>query len=175
MGATAGALATATKTELLFGQEPKPGDIGAPTTSTVEDRERRMQWWHAAKFGMFIHWGLYSTLGRHEWVMENEGITVREYERLAPNFKPVPNAARAGWGTKDLKPFVDQALEYFGPQRMMFGSDWPVCLLAASYDRVLDAAQSLLADLGDEDRNRIFSKKAAEFYGIQSQTALSCL
>ncbi len=71
--------------------------------------------------------------------------------------------------------YVDQALEYFGPQRMMFGSDWPVCLLAASYDRVLDAAQSLLADLGDEDRNRIFSKKAAEFYGIQSQTALSCL
>jgi len=95
MGAAAGTLATATKTDLVFGQQPRPADTGAPTTSTVEDRERRMKWWHEAKFGMFIHWGLYSTLGRHEWVMENEGIPVAEYEKLAPKFKPVPNAARA--------------------------------------------------------------------------------
>ncbi len=58
------------------------------------DRERRMKWWHEAKFGMFIHWGLYSVLGRHEWVMENEGIPVAEYEKLAQRFKPKPNAAR---------------------------------------------------------------------------------
>jgi alpha-L-fucosidase len=59
------------------------------------DRERRMKWWHEARFGMFIHWGLYSTQGRHEWVMENEGIPVGEYEQFAKTFKPVPNAARA--------------------------------------------------------------------------------
>jgi alpha-L-fucosidase len=59
-----------------------------------EDRERRMQWWHEARFGMFIHWGLYSVLGRHEWVMENEGIPVAEYEQLAKQFRPKPNAAR---------------------------------------------------------------------------------
>ena len=58
------------------------------------DREQRMQWWHEARFGMFIHWGLYSVLGRHEWVMENEGIPVAEYEQLAKQFKPKPNAAR---------------------------------------------------------------------------------
>src|SRR5437016_14452070 len=57
-------------------------------------RERRMQWWHEARFGMFIHWGLYSVLGRHEWVMENEGIPVVEYEPLAAQFRPKPNAAR---------------------------------------------------------------------------------
>ncbi len=57
-------------------------------------RERRMKWWHDARFGMFIHWGLYSVLGRHEWVMENEGIPVAEYEQLAARFKPKPNAAR---------------------------------------------------------------------------------
>ena len=94
MGAAAGTLATMSRSDLVAGQT-RPADNGAPTTSTIEDRERRMQWWHAAKFGMFIHWGLYSTLGRHEWVMENEGIPVSEYEKLAPNFKPVPNAARA--------------------------------------------------------------------------------
>ncbi len=58
------------------------------------DRERRMKWWHEARFGMFIHWGLYSVLGRHEWVMENEGIPVPEYEQLARRFTPKPNAAR---------------------------------------------------------------------------------
>ncbi len=54
-----------------------------------------MQWWHEARFGMFIHWGLYSVLGRHEWVMENEAIPVADYEQLAKRFQPKPNAARA--------------------------------------------------------------------------------
>jgi alpha-L-fucosidase len=58
------------------------------------DRAQRMKWWHEARFGMFIHWGLYSVLGRHEWVMENEGIPVAEYEQVALRFKPKPNAAR---------------------------------------------------------------------------------
>src|ERR1700731_873448 len=59
------------------------------------DRARRMKWWHEARFGMFIHWGLYSVLGRHEWAMEEEGIPVTEYEQLAKRFQPAPNAARA--------------------------------------------------------------------------------
>ena len=59
------------------------------------DRIRRMKWWHEARFGMFIHWGLYSVLGRHEWAMEEEGIPVVEYEQLAKRFQPAPNAARA--------------------------------------------------------------------------------
>ena len=62
--------------------------------ANAADRARRMKWWHKAKFGMFIHWGLYSVLARHEWVMEMEGIPVREYEPLAKQFKPKPNAAR---------------------------------------------------------------------------------
>ena len=57
-------------------------------------RAQRMKWWHEARFGMFIHWGLYSTLGRHEWVMEDEGIPVTEYEQQAKKFKPKPNFAR---------------------------------------------------------------------------------
>src|SRR6266851_1006371 len=65
----------------------------APTAADA-DRARRMKWWHEARFGMFIHWGLYSVLGRHEWVMENEGIPVAEYQQIAKRFKPKPNAAR---------------------------------------------------------------------------------
>ena len=70
------------------------------------------------------------------------------------------------WRVEDLKPCVDLALEVFGPRRMMFGSDWPVCLLAGSYDQVLEAAQSMLASVSEEDRSRIFAANAVEFYRI---------
>jgi alpha-L-fucosidase len=75
----------------LFAQAEEQG----PTTSTTADRDRRMRWWHEARFGMFIHFGLYSVLGRHEWAMEEEGIPVAEYQQLAKVFNPRPHAARA--------------------------------------------------------------------------------
>ena len=58
------------------------------------DRARRMEWWHEARFGMFIHWGLYAQLGRHEWVMNRERIPVKEYEGLADTWKPKRRPAR---------------------------------------------------------------------------------
>ncbi|HEU4934538.1 MAG TPA: amidohydrolase family protein [Pyrinomonadaceae bacterium] len=70
------------------------------------------------------------------------------------------------WQTDDLRPFVDTALEAFGPDRMMFGSDYPVCLLAASYDRVLDSFQEILKSLSDADRDKIFSQNAEKFYRL---------
>ncbi|HMF75936.1 MAG TPA: alpha-L-fucosidase [Bryobacteraceae bacterium] len=76
-------------------QTPPKAEEAGPTTSTVADRDRRMQWWHEARFGMFIHFGLYSVLGRHEWSMEEEGIPVAEYQQLAKQFNPKPHAARA--------------------------------------------------------------------------------
>ena len=71
-----------------------PQNLGDETPEVKADRARRMKWWHEAKFGMFIHWGLYSVVGRHEWVMEMEGIPAQEYEQLAKQFNPKPNAAR---------------------------------------------------------------------------------
>src|SRR3954452_10752242 len=73
---------------------PTPPKAG-PTTSTPHNRDRREQWWHEARFGMFVHFGLYSLLGRHEWAMEQEGIPVAEYQQLAQHFNPQPHAARA--------------------------------------------------------------------------------
>lgn len=78
----------------------------------------------------------------------------------------VTEANRTSWQTEDLRPFVDLALEYFGPDRMMFGSDYPVCLLAASYDRVLDSFQEILRSVKDADRDKIFSQNAAKFYRL---------
>lgn len=74
---------------------------GASTTTAQiklpyqeDSRARRMKWWHEAKFGMFIHYGLYSIIGHQEWVMESEGIPIPEYEKLAGQFRPKPGAAR---------------------------------------------------------------------------------
>lgn len=49
---------------------------------------KAVQWFRDAKLGMFVHWGVYSELGRGEWVMQNEGIPISEYENLAPRFNP---------------------------------------------------------------------------------------
>ncbi len=57
-------------------------------TGQVQSYEERMKWFHEARFGMFIHWGLYAILGRGEWVMHNERIPAEEYARLAKRFKP---------------------------------------------------------------------------------------
>ncbi len=75
-------------------QGRQPEQPPEETAAKKADRARRLQWWHEARFGMFIHWGLYSVVGRHEWVMENEAMPVAEYERLADQFIPRPNAAR---------------------------------------------------------------------------------
>jgi len=78
----------------------------------------------------------------------------------------VTEATWSSWTTDDLRPFVEYVLSVFGPERMMFGSDHPVCLLAASYDRVLESFQSILAELPADDRSRIFATNAEQFYKL---------
>jgi alpha-L-fucosidase len=58
--------------------------------AAARGRRKRMAWWHDARFGMFVHWGLYSQLGRHEWAMNRERIPAVEYEKLADTWKPGP-------------------------------------------------------------------------------------
>ncbi|MBN1673419.1 MAG: alpha-L-fucosidase [Kiritimatiellae bacterium] len=60
----------------------------------AKTRDARMKWWREARYGMFVHWGLYALIGRNEWVQSIEGIPVREYEKLMGRFKPKPRPAR---------------------------------------------------------------------------------
>ena len=78
----------------------------------------------------------------------------------------VTEANWTSWQTDDLRPYVHHALNLFGSDRMMFGSDYPVCLLASSYDRVLESFQELLKDLSDDERDKIFSQNAQRFYRL---------
>lgn len=73
------------------------------------------------------------------------------------------------WSEKDLRPYVDHILTAFGPERVMFGSDWPVCLLAASYARVVAAAETLLAGLSEEKRQAVAGGNAMRFYRLQTE------
>ncbi|HSS15285.1 MAG TPA: alpha-L-fucosidase [Rhizomicrobium sp.] len=66
------------------------GTGGAPTP----DQQRRLAWWHEAKFGMFIHFGLYAAYGRHEWAMETQAVPVAEYQKLTAGFLPAKGSAR---------------------------------------------------------------------------------
>ena len=61
---------------------------------TAETRDQRMDWWRKARFGMFVHYGLFSALGRHEWAMVQENFPVEEYEKIADQFNPKPGAPR---------------------------------------------------------------------------------
>lgn len=78
----------------------------------------------------------------------------------------ITEAGHATWTPEDLQPYVRHALDCFGPERCMFGSDWPVCTLAGSYDQVVSALEGNLGALEAASRERIFGGTAAEFYRL---------
>jgi L-fuconolactonase len=78
----------------------------------------------------------------------------------------VTEADWARWEPADLRPFVDHVLEVFGPNRLLFGSDWPVCLLAASYARVSAAAHEVMDSLADAERDAVFGGTAEKVYRL---------
>jgi len=78
----------------------------------------------------------------------------------------ITEADRRHWQPADLKPYIDHVLALFGAERVMFGSDWPVCLLAGSYERVLDALTRNIDRLTTSERDRVLGGTATEFYGL---------
>lgn len=83
----------------------------------------------------------------------------------------VTEADWAGWRPEQLAPYVRRVLGWFGPERCMFGSDWPVCLLAASYGQVLDALLKALDGVDDAARARILGENAVRFYRLGERSA----
>ncbi len=81
----------------------------------------------------------------------------------------VTEARWESWTTDDLRPYVDHALATFGPDRLMFGSDWPVCTLAATYARVVAVAEHLLAELSIHERTAILGGTAEAVYGDRNR------
>ncbi len=104
---------------------------------------------------VFEPWGAHiSAIARHDSV----------YCKLSGM---VTEADHANWTPDDLKSYVDHAVACFGTERVMFGSDWPVCTLAASYDAVIGSLEEILApQLDAASLAQVFGGNAARFYGI---------
>jgi L-fuconolactonase len=75
-------------------------------------------------------------------------------------------ADHAAWTAADLRPYLDHALECFGPARLLFGSDWPVSTLATDYPRWVATVDAALEGCTTEERQRIFARNAEAFYRI---------
>ncbi|MEV3971389.1 amidohydrolase family protein [Streptomyces sp. NPDC050698] len=73
------------------------------------------------------------------------------------------------WNASTLRPYADVVLDAFGPERVMFGSDWPVCLLAASYEEVVAAAEELTGGLTQAERSEIFGGTATRAYRLRGE------
>ena len=71
------------------------------------------------------------------------------------------------WTTADLLPYVQLAIEAFGPERCMYGSDWPVCELAASYEQVFAALKECIAQLSESEQAAILGGTAIKFYDLK--------
>ena len=78
----------------------------------------------------------------------------------------VTEADWEGWKAQDFRPYLDLVFQIFGPRRLMFGSDWPVCLLAGKYEEVLGLVEDYCRHLSADDRERVFGGNAAAFYRL---------
>lgn len=70
------------------------------------------------------------------------------------------------WQNEDLKPYIDVAVEAFGANRILFGSDWPVCLLAAGYKETVGIAQHYFSSFSRDEQNKVFGQNAVDFYNL---------
>jgi L-fuconolactonase len=78
----------------------------------------------------------------------------------------VTEADHKSWKEKDLLPYLETVLEAFGPSRLMFGSDWPVCLLATSYGAWLSIIRRFIAPLSTYEQSSILAHTALRTYQI---------
>ncbi|MGH8926612.1 MAG: amidohydrolase family protein [Acidimicrobiia bacterium] len=83
----------------------------------------------------------------------------------------VTEAEWSSWRLEQLTPYLDHVQAVFGPERLMFGSDWPVCLLAGSYAEVYEAARLALGPLTPAESSLVFGGTASEVYRLPETTA----
>ena len=107
------------------------------------------------------------------------GIAAKAFDDWAPGMARIASETNAycklsglvtealeNWSVDDLRPYTDHILERFGPERVVWGSDWPVCLLRATYDQWAETTDQLLSGLSDEDRAAVLGGNAIRFYRL---------
>lgn len=102
---------------------------------------------------------------RTVWKRDIDALATRP--NLVCKVSGLVNTAKKGaWGPDDLAPIVNHVLAAFGPDRVMFGGDWPVCTLGGSLADWVNGLTSVLANRPADERARLFHDNAAKFYGL---------
>ncbi len=97
-----------------------------------------------------------------------EGMSrLADQTQTSCKFSGLVTEAKESWTLDDLRPYADHVLTAFGPDRVMWGSDWPVCRLRVSYDAWRDAAGALTAHLSAEEQAQVFGGMAIRFYRLE--------
>jgi L-fuconolactonase len=78
----------------------------------------------------------------------------------------VTEADFKNWKPEELRPYIDTVVEAFGTGRIMFGSDWPVCLVAASYERWYELLKEYFSRFSDTEQAAFFGGNAIQFYNL---------
>ena len=78
----------------------------------------------------------------------------------------VTEADWKNWKQDDFTPYIDVVIEAFGPNRIMYGSDWPVCLVAASYEQMLGIVEEYFSSFSETEQELFFGKNAIQFYNL---------
>ncbi len=79
----------------------------------------------------------------------------------------VASAKPNAWTPEDLAPVINHTMKVFGPQRVMFGGDWPVCTLAATYKQWVEALKTIVKDRPQDEQRKLFHDNAEKFYGLK--------
>ena len=135
-----------------------PHQLNAAVTATREVTEGRFVLDHLAKpqiaAGVFQPWA-------------RELSELAQRENVSAKFSGLVTEANwSTWTPSEIRPYVDHALSVFGPDRLIFGSDWPVCTLAASYRRIVDLAEDLIGHLSSDEQVSVFSSNASKIYEL---------
>jgi len=88
------------------------------------------------------------------------------HESVVCKVSGMVNQAGKHWSAAAVRPYVERVVELFGPHRLLFGSDWPVCMAVASYDQVLGLARDLLGPLVGNELDAVFGKTARHVYKL---------
>src|SRR5262245_24710288 len=80
------------------------------------------------------------------------------------------NTAKKCWTPDDLAPVVNHVLDTFGPDRVMFGGDWPVCLLGGTFAEWVGALKAIVAGRKAAEQRKLFHDNAVAFYGLTVDT-----
>ena len=101
----------------------------------------------------------------NEWKKDIEAIA--EYENVYCKISGmVTEADWKQWKKSDISPYLEVVIKAFGTNRVMYGSDWPVCLVAASYEKVVETVQDHFASYSPNEQELFFGGNAIKFYNL---------